>query len=383
VPIRVVEVKYGAWIEGKLRFPVFLRRRPDLDETEGVPRDSVQTTDALEVLAAAKKPDALLTVEGHRFGVTNLPKVLWPAEQGKPEVKKGDLIRYYAAVADVMVPHLQDRPLSIVRFPNGIQQGSFFQKHWEKGFPDFVRKVPIWSGHNKRPVEYLLCNDAATLVWLGQMAAIEIHPWYSRATNAPDEPGHGTDFASGEAGLDASALEYPDFMVFDLDPYTSDAPDLAEIEAAWHKAAAVGLRLKEVLDMLGLRGYPKTSGKSGLHVYLPLQRVYTYDQVRAFAETLGRHLMAQIPDLVTMEWVVSKRPKKVFFDHNQNVRGKTLIGAYAPRPVAGAPVSFPLRWEEVGEVTPSMFTLFSVPDLLETRGDVWAAILSDRQRLAV
>ncbi|MBI3721373.1 MAG: ATP-dependent DNA ligase, partial [Fimbriimonas ginsengisoli] len=166
--------------------------------------------------------------------------------------------------------------------------------------------------------------------------------------------GRHTDFGSSEESIDGSALDYPDFLVVDLDPNVKDDP--ASQAASFAMTVDVALGLKEMLDGLGIPGFLKTSGKSGLHIYLPIERNVAYDAVRKLAETLGRHLERAMPDKVTMEWTVSKRPEKVFFDHNQNVRGKTLAAAFSPRPVPGAPVSFPIEWSALRLVSPSHFT---------------------------
>jgi bifunctional non-homologous end joining protein LigD len=213
---------------------------------------------------------------------------------------------------------------------------------------------------------------------------LEIHPWYSRIDPEPDAVSLPTDFSSSEEALDASVLNYPDFIVFDLDPYIysgkegkGEEPELNE--KAFEATVGVALRAKELLDALGLKAYLKTSGKTGLHVYIPVERTLPYDLARSVAEAFGRHLMQQMPEKITMEWSVAKRPGKVFFDHNQNVRGKTLVSVFSPRPAAGAPVSMPIPWQDLGRIYPMQFTVHNVVSHLEAKGDCWADVLSVKQ----
>jgi hypothetical protein len=171
-----------------------------------------------------------------------------------------------------------------VRFPEGITGESFFQKHWDKGRPEYVETVTIFSSSNDKSKDWILCNNLPTLLWLGQVAALEIHPWYSRTSLEPDAHELGTDFGTSEETLDASALNYPDFVVFDLDPVLKNVETPYDLDA-YKRTAEVAMALKDVLDALKLRSYVKTSGKTGLHVYVPVFRIYTYNESRAIAET--------------------------------------------------------------------------------------------------
>jgi bifunctional non-homologous end joining protein LigD len=414
-PSLLAEVRYMTRTKtGNLRFPVFLHLRPawDVDDppsetSEGpqivqskvkrtakrtnpstVQRDDENRKEVSDLLTQLdnSRDEFVLEVNGEHVKVSSAKKVLWPATAEHAAVTKRDYLKYLAQVADVMIPHLRDRPLSIVRFPSGLGGERFFQKHQDKGVPDFVERVPIYSSHNDRATEYMLCNNLPTLLWLGQMAALEIHPWYSRVDPAPDT-NLPTDFSSGEEALDASILNYPDFMVIDLDPniYTGNeakGDDPEPSRPAWDMTVQAALKLKEVLDSISLKGFLKTSGKTGLHVYVPIKRIYDYQTVRLLCETIGRHLLELAPELITMEWTVAKRPAKIFFDHNQNVRGKTLIGIYSPRPIPGAPVSFPITWKELTEIYPADFRLDNVPAILSDRGDLWDDIFAHRQTFA-
>lgn len=384
-PSLIAEVRFMAWTKDRiLRFPIFKRLRPDLtvpatiQATSQVPNGEVEAV--LDQLMG-DQDELQLTVDGNPLRLSSLNKPLWPASDFTPPITKRDLIAYYARMSEAILPHLRDRPLAFVRFPDGIEGESFFQKHWDKGRPEYVDTVNIYSSHNGRSRDWLMCNNLSTLLWLGQMAALEIHPWYSRATTEPDAHGMSADFGSSEDALDESVLNYPDFVVFDLDPVLKNPTTAFDLDT-YKRTADVAMHLKELLDGLRLRSYVKTSGKTGLHIYVPIQRIHTYEETRLIAETIGRHLLALRPKDVTMEWTVSKRPtSKIFFDHNQNVRGKTLASVYSLRPVLGAPASFPLRWDEVLTSHAPEFNIYTAPTMLVERGERWAELLRDRQRL--
>ncbi len=386
-----VEVQYMTRTrEGRLRFPIFKRIRPDVMYTSPATfmasPESGNDIDSILEQFAQPKSDLTIMVNGEAIKYSSLDRVLWPAYDGQPAVTKRDLAMYYAKVSPYILPHLKDRPLAFVRCPDGIGGEHFFQKHWEKGLPDYAEEVAIWSSHNSRSSKYLMVNNLPTLMWLSQISVLEIHPWYSRANPEPDATGLPLDTATSEDTLDASVLSYPDFMVIDLDPnirsgkeQEGDEPELNEKAFKMTVEAAVGL--KEMLDNLKLTGYLKTSGKTGLHVYIPIERNLTFSVVRPLCETLGRHLMQIMPDVITMEWAVKKRPEKIFFDHNQNVRGKTLVSVFSPRPAPGAPVSFPIDWSQLKTVYPMQYTIKSTPAALAKAGDRWRDILARKQDL--
>jgi len=382
-PALWIEVRYGARTrEGRLRFPVFVRVREDLpppDKGSGEAEPMSQVDDWLAQLDDAKQ-DTILVVDGCSIHFSNLDRVFWPATDQTAPVTKRDLARYYLKVSGHILPQLRDRPLSLVRCPDGILGEHFFQKHWDKGLPEWVDRVPVWSDHNGRAAPYVVCNSVATLLWMAQMGVLEIHPWYSRYASGPEGLSLTT---SDEAAMDASALSYPDFLVVDLDP-TLPKDKETDPDAMWagfKMSVEVALRFKTMLDELQLEGFAKTSGKTGIHIFIPIIRNLEFSVVRALAETLGRHLESLMPDKVTMEWVVKKRPEKVFFDHNQNVRGKTLAGIFSPRPVPGAPVSFPLSWARLRTIRPEQFTVASAPAALVNYGDPWERLMAAPQDL--
>jgi len=384
-PSLVAEVRFMSWTNDKiLRFPVFKRLRPDIalpSTVIGAGQMPGGEAEGIIDQLMGEQTEMQITVDGHKIKLSSLNKPLWPATDFTPAITKRDLIAYYAKISQSILPHLSDRPLAIVRFPEGIEGEQFFQKHIDKGRPDYVEVVNIYSTHNGRARDWLMCNNLASLIWLGQMSTLEIHPWYSRISTKPDAKGVSTDFDSSDEALDESILTYPDFVVFDLDPVLKikETPFDAD---TYKRTCDVAMYLKEILDGLKLRSYVKTSGKTGLHIYVPIKRLYTYEETRAICETIGRHMVQMHPKEVTMEWTVSKRPtSKIFFDHNQNVRGKTLASVYSVRPVVGAPVSFPLRWDEVPGSHPPEFNIYTVPVLLAERGERWAELLRDRQEL--
>ncbi len=321
-----------------------------------------------------------LKVDGHELPVTNLSKQLWPGQT------KRDLLMYLARVSPALLPHLARRPVFVTRYPNGIAGKSFYQKVWDNP-PEFVRTISIWSSDNDGPRDYLLCANLATLLWLGQQAALELHVWFSSTTPGRDGRTLGTTYGASASALDRSRLNYPDFMVFDLDPYQYSGREAEGAEPelyrpAFKRARRLALDLREIAGSLGLEAFVKTSGRTGLHLYLPIRRKYTFAEVRGMAETIGRHLHSRHPRDVTLEWAVSRRRGKIFFDYNQNVRGKSLAAAYSPRRHPLATVSMPLTWDELLTAYPTDFTITTAPGVLESRPDPWSGILAAKGDLA-
>jgi len=244
--------------------------------------------------------------------------------------------------------------------------------------PPYVDAVDLPDEESAKHQPYLMCNNLAALLWLGQMANIEIHSWFSRINPQPDLPKN-------------KSVEYlashPDFMIFDIDPYiySGKEPEGAEPElhrAGFRKGCRAALWLKEILDGLKLKSFVKTSGRTGIHVYVPLKRKLDYTAVRAAAKTICQYVEARHPAHITLEWSVEKRRGKVFLDFNQNVQSKTLASIYSPRPSPEATVSMPLNWDEIEEIYPTDFTIFSAPKRLAKLGDLWASILEAKGDLA-
>jgi len=391
-PKLVAEVKYQGWTHDEhLRAPVFLRLRDDIDpgkvkrETQAEPEKS--DNEILEQLNNAKAA-LTLAVGRDRIKLTHLDRVYWPADPAlkQPALTKRDLLRYFAQIGPYILPHLADRPLTMIRMPDGINGQRFFQKHWKQEKPSFVETVTVFSSSKEEDHEYILCNNLPTLLWLAQSGTLEFHVWHSRAKAGPDAKGKGTDYASSEAAMDASVLNFPDFVVFDIDPYiysgkekAGDEPELNNV--AFEKGKEVAFWLRELLQGMQLDAIVKTSGKTGLHVFVPIKRTIDFDAARAVSELVGRHLVRQHPKDVTVEWSVPKRTGKIFMDYNMNVRGKTLNVAYSPRGAPGAPVSMPLTWEELAEAHPLDFRLTNAAERVARTGDRWREALTRKYSL--
>jgi bifunctional non-homologous end joining protein LigD len=386
-------VKFQDWTQdGRLRAPVFLRLRDDIDPKE-VRREHARAdgpSDVEQVLRQLDNPKTAFTLEigSHQVRLTHLDRMYWPAEPSlkQPALTKRDVLRYFAQVSPFILPHLADRPLTMIRMPDGIRGQRFFQKHWEQERPQFVETITVFSGHKDESHDYLLCNNVATLLWLAQAGTLEFHVWHSRARVAEDAASRETDYATSLATLEASVLNYPDYVVFDIDPYIysgKEAPG-AEPElnrAAFEKGKEVAFWLRELLHSMSLDPIVKTSGKTGLHVFVPIRRTIDFDAAREVSELVGRHLMRAHPKDITLEWSVPKRTGKIFMDYNMNVRGKTLNVAYSPRGEPGAPVSMPLTWDELAGAHPLDFRITNVPQRLAGQGDRWRDALTRKQDL--
>ncbi|MBX5461434.1 MAG: non-homologous end-joining DNA ligase [Steroidobacteraceae bacterium] len=349
------------------------------------PRDEIEAV--LQQLVGTAK-QIQLTVGDARIRLTNLDRVYWPPDPStrQPAVTKRDFLRYLAAVSPFMLPHLADRPLTMIRMPEGIDGERFFQKHWDQPRPDFVETVTVYSEHRGKHHDYILANSLPTLLWLGQNGTLEFHVWHSRARVEPDAATRSTDYSSSLEALEASALNYPDYLVFDIDPYiySGKEPPGAEPELnkrGFSMGRRVAFWLRDLLAEMSLRALVKTSGKTGLHVFVPIERTVTFSQARQICEMVGRHLLREHPKDITMEWAVEKRTGKIFIDYNMNVRGKTLNVAYSPRGVPGAPVSMPLTWEELEAAAPLDFRVGNVLARLDKTGDRWHDALSSKQSL--
>ena len=397
-PKVVTEVRYQNWTDdGFLRAPVFLRFRDDIDpksvERPKPARGATLTREPREIDAIlrqldTKKAALTLVVGEHQIKLTHLDRVYWPADPAlkQPALTKRDLLRYFAQVSAFMLPHLADRPLTMIRMPDGIHGQRFYQKHWAQERPSYVETITVFSGHKEEPHDYLLCNNLPTLLWLAQSGTLEFHVWHSRAKPERDAASESTDYASSLEALEDSVLNYPDYVVFDIDPYIysgkekpGDEPELNSV--AFEKGKEVAFRLRELLQSMALEPIVKTSGKTGLHVFLPIERTIDFDAARQISETVGRHLMRLRPTDITLEWSVPKRTGKIFMDYNMNVRGKTLNVAYSPRGAAGAPVSMPLTWEELAGAHPLDFRITNAAEHLAQTGDRWREALSRKQSL--
>jgi bifunctional non-homologous end joining protein LigD len=337
-PKLVTEVEFVEWThDGRLRAPSYKGLREDKEATE------VRREQAMP--AEIRKGRRVLKL-------SNLDKPFWP-EEG---ITKGDLISYYQRVAPVLVPHLKSRPFTMKRYPDGWQGKFFFQKDAPKGIPEWVTTESIVvttrdKPRQRRRIDAPIVNDELALLWMANMGCIDLNTWYSRI----DKP------------------DRPDWVLFDLDP----SPDVGFAETI-----EVALLVKQALDALELESLVKTSGSEGIHILVPIARRHTYADTREFSAIIANALARTHRGLVTTEWSKAKR-RGVLIDSNQNGEGKTIASAYSVRPKAGAPVSTPLRWNEVKEgLDPAAFTMEAVLDRVKKHGDLFAGVLQGKQSLA-
>jgi bifunctional non-homologous end joining protein LigD len=348
-PELVAEIKFANWTdEGRLRAPVYLGLRSDSNSRDCVKERVDQAgAPAKSVLLDGKQDEVSMNVDGRQLKFTNLNKIFYPAEA----ITKRDVINYYDAVADLILPHLKDRPLSLKRYPNGIAEQFFFQKDTPLTFAPWLRTEEIYSDHNEGPIRYVFAQDRASLLYLVNLACIDHNPWMSRS----------------------QSLDNPDFVLIDLDP--QDCPFELIVEAA--------LLVRAKLEAIGLRGYPKTTGGDGMHVYIPLEPDYTYAESRTFAEILAHLVTRDRPELFTAPRAVARRQKgRVYFDYLQNGKSKTIAAPYVLRAYPGAPVATPLDWSEVKPgLTPAQFNIHNAPERFYRTGDLFAGVLEHPQRL--
>jgi bifunctional non-homologous end joining protein LigD len=333
----VAEVEFVEWThDGRLRAPSYLGIREDKTAVE-VKREEPFPTEVRKGRRALK--------------VSNLDKSFFPDEG----ITKGDLLSYYRAVAPVLVPHLKDRPFTMLRYPDGIKGKRFFQKDAPSHLPEWIETYRALvstreSPRTKKWVNFALVDDELALLWMVNMGCIDMNTWYSRV----DKP------------------ERPDFVLFDLDP----SPDVGIKETV-----QVALLVKQALDAFGLVGYPTTSSAEGMHVIVPIERRYTFEDTRRFAEIISGAIARTHRGLATTEWSKQRR-RGVLIDANQNGFGKTIASVYSVRPRPGAPVSTPLLWEEVTEdLDPRAFTMDIVLERIGERGDLFEGALTTKQRL--
>ena len=336
-PTLVCEVRFTEWTaEGGFRHPAFLGLRDDTspaqcrrETAEPPPTPAVEST--AEVTPADEPRDVPLS---------NVSKIFWPAER----YTKGDLLAYYDTVAPLLLPYLRARPLVLTRFPDGIAGKSFYQKDAPHFAPSWLRTVRIDAPEAERAIDYVVVDDAASLRYIVNLAAIPLHLWGSRA----------------------SALEHPDWLILDLDPKGAPFTDVVRVARA----------LRRILDELELASFVKTSGATGLHILLPLGARYTWEETRTFARLLATLGIEATPDIATMARPLRERAGKVYIDWLQNVQGQTIAAPFSVRPLPGATVSCPLRWDEVtARLDPRRFTIATVPKRFARMKDPVAPVL--------
>jgi bifunctional non-homologous end joining protein LigD len=292
-----------------------------------------------------------MRVGRHDVPVTNPDKLFFP----EPGLTKGDLVEYYIGVAELALPHLRRRPFHMKRFPNGVEADFFHQKRVPANHPDYVDEIFVKfpSGHT---TVFAIVDNAAALVWVANLGCIELHTWHSRVPE----------------------IEHPDYLLIDLDPTTN---------GQWPFVREIALVVRDVLDELGLRSYPKTSGATGLHILAPIRPDVRFPDVRRFAKALAEEVERRVDNqsVATTTWRVADRIG-VFVDFGQNARDRTIASAYSVRPTPDARVSAPLAWDEVATVEPEAFTLETMPARVEAAGDpmrgMWSRPPSLRSRFA-
>ncbi|PYP20029.1 MAG: DNA ligase D [Gemmatimonadetes bacterium] len=344
-PTLVAEVRYKEWTdEGLLRQPVFMRFRDDKPVTEVAILGAGGGERDLELPAESTAPRAPLPKE---VKFSNLDKVFWPDDG----YTKGDLIDYYRAISPWLLPYLKDRPVVMTRYPDGITGKSFFQKDAPAFAPDWLRTERMWSEDTQREIDYFVCDDLESLLYLANLGTIPLHVWGSRTTS----------------------LEQPDWCILDLDPK----------EAPFTHVVTVAKAVKRLCDEIELPCFIKTSGSTGLHVLLPLGRQCTYEQCRQLGGLLARVIATQLPEIATITRQVGKRGARVYLDYVQNGHGRLLVAPFSVRPLPGAPVSTPLLWREVGpKLDIRRFTIRSVPARMQKlRDDPLLPVLDARPDL--
>ena len=363
-PKLVCEVSFLEWTkEGVMRQPVFIGLREDKD-TKSIVREKeispelILNEPGMKTINATKKIKSKIAktvhnvtkgtkpvnkeimVNKHKLKLTNLEKIYWPDEK----YTKGDIIAYYDEISDYILPYLKDRPQSLNRYPNGIYGESFYQKDVGDMPPEWVKTIEITSGSEDKIVNYLVCQDKATLLYMANLGCIEINPWSSRI----------------------KSLDKPDFMIIDLDP----------LDISFQYVIEVAQVVKEILDKAGAESFCKTSGATGLHIYVPLGAKYDYEQSRDFAHIIAKLAQSELPGISSIERKPAKRKKKVYIDYLQNSRGQTLAAPYCVRPQPCATVSAPLKWTEVKKgLDPSDFTIKNIQDRLKKTGDIFKSVL--------
>jgi bifunctional non-homologous end joining protein LigD len=382
-PENVVEVKFHSWTKDMImRTPIFLRFREDKSpsecriELEEPLSEVVPSVDSTNCHTSHMRK-SIKRKPGNAQSFSNLDKIFWNKTKDDRALSKRDLIDYYDRMSGYILPHLKDRPISLSRYPDGALGKHFYHKNWDKQRPEYVEIAKVYSESRGGIINYIVCNNKDTLLWLANLGCVEMHPWYSRVKSLNSCKG-------AEIEEDECGLNYPDFVVFDLDPYIYSGHEAAGEEPEYNpkgfKAVVeVAYYLKDLLAALNIRSYVKTSGKTGLHIFVPILPSYTYDQTRNFAKVIGKILVRKYTEKITMEWNTSGRKGKVFFDYNQNSKGKTIASIFSARPSLSATVSMPVRWEELSSIMPTDFNILNVPVAIKRTGDSWKNILEEKQ----
>lgn len=346
-PDLIAEIKFTELTGDHIfRHPVFLRLREDLNPKDlnfkKEETDNVEEAPILKKTVMKRDPEKLQKFDKKEVKLTNQNKIYFPKDQ----VTKGDMIDYYQSVAEYILPHIKDRPQSMNRFPNGIDGMSFYQKDASDETPAWIDTQKVFSESTDKYINYILCNNKATMAYMNNLGCIEFNVWTSRVETA----------------------DSPDYLVLDLDPSENNSFDDV-IETA--KIA------KKYLDKGGIDGYCKTSGSSGIHIYIPMGAQYSFDQVKDFGHLLMQMVQRELPDITTLERSLQKRDKdKIYLDYLQNRRGQTLASVYSLRPKNGAPVSMPIEWDELKSgLNPTDFNIENALGRIKKNGDLFKPVL--------
>lgn len=369
-PELICEIKYSEITsDGRFRHPVFLHLRTDKklkDVTMSHPekskssvktksvkeeKKSSKTTTKKETQKSTNKNEKSSITEGsdcifsfgkNKVTVSNFDKIYFP-EDG---VTKGDIVEYYIRISKYILPYLKGRPESLLRNPGGIHEKGFFHKDAGENVPDYIKTTVVHSESNNKEIDYIVCDNQATLTYLNNLGCIEINPWHSSLPK----------------------LDYPDYLMIDIDPSKKNSFD---------QVIEVALAVKEICDKAGAQAYCKTSGSSGIHVYIPTGKKYTFEQVKDFAYLVVMMVHEILPDFTTLERNLKKRgDKHIYLDYLQNRRGQTIASVYSARPKVGATVSTPLLWEEVKKgLSPRQFTIHNIEERIEKVGDIFKGVL--------
>nr|MBA3750661.1 DNA ligase D [Nitrosopumilus sp.] len=356
-PVLIAEIKFNDWTNEKImRAPIFLRFREDknpqeciIEENMKIQLNNIDVVSENEIkkietpstdirdkddFSYEDNIDSELAPKSshvNRYSsFSNLEKIYWNETKNHSSITKKGLIEYYDKISSLILPHLKDRPLSLSRYPEGIVGKSFYHKNWQNEKPDYVQSVKVFPESTGGNINYLVCNNKETLLWLANLGCIEMHPWYSRINNDDDL----NDNTESSEGVNKFRLNYPDFIVFDLDPYiysgNEDKYHEPEYNLKAFKATVeIAYCLKDIFDRLNIKSFVKTSGKTGLHIFIPIINLYSYEQTRTFAQIIGKILIKHLPGKITTEWNTANRNGKIFFDFNQNARGKTIACVFS------------------------------------------------------
>ncbi len=341
-PHFICTVKFTQWTnDRRLRHPVFIGIRKDKKLKEIIREEYFNNESTIDHSSKTGDDNLQVQIGEQILNLTNLKKIYFPQNS----ITKGELIHYYSEVSELILPYLQNRPQSLNRFPNGINGSSFYQKDLDtQKVPSWLLTHKIFSESNNKEIDYLICNDKETLIYMINLGCIDINPWNSTIQD----------------------LDFPDWIVIDIDPDTLN----------FEEVVTTALTIRKVLDNLEVDSYCKTSGASGMHVYIPLGAKYNYETVKLFAQIIAREVQGLLPDTTTLERSIKNRNHKIYIDYLQNRKGQTIAAPYSVRPTKDATVSTPLEWSEVNtKLKPTDFTIKNALQRFEKKGDIWKPVL--------